>query len=214
MSNTTSTLLNILFEAHPIRYSLDPNGSPLFVSKDVCHCLQLKSERDAYRSLDPAQRGRVSKPTPGGTQKLRAVTQSGLLTLTLKSRKPAAKRFQAWIIDEVLPQIIRYGSYIPGATPADRCRALHRRWKTERAAAAEQGEKSLAQSGLLTIGQFMKMENLPARDALAFSNLVRKHARANGETPPRHFHNGHMTPAWTQTTLQNAAQHHQPTLNL
>jgi len=207
---TAQHLLDLIFENHTIRYSLDEHGNPLFVSKDVCAALGLKSERDAFRSLEKNQRGGVLNPTPGGTQKLRAVTQSGLLMLTIKSRKPSAKRFQAWIVDEVLPQLIRYGSYIPGATPAERCRNLYHRWKAERAEEVQHASTELAESGLLTIGQFMKLADFPARDSLAFSNIVRKAARDYGQDEPCYYYlNGRMTPAWSHgwtpaTTLPDA----------
>ena len=42
------------------------------------------------------------------------VSESGLFSLTMKSRKPEAKAFQKWITKEVLPAIRKTGSYSVG----------------------------------------------------------------------------------------------------
>jgi prophage antirepressor-like protein len=56
-------------------------------------------------SLDADERGRYTVATPGGPQEMLCVTESGLYALTLKSRKPEAKRFRKWVTSEVLPAI-------------------------------------------------------------------------------------------------------------
>jgi prophage antirepressor-like protein len=42
------------------------------------------------------------------------VTLAGLLRLLLTSRKPEAERFQRWVTHEVLPEIMRTGTYSVG----------------------------------------------------------------------------------------------------
>jgi prophage antirepressor-like protein len=39
------------------------------------------------------------------------VTEPGLYRLIFKSRKPVAKRFQRWVLHEVLPSIRKIGKY-------------------------------------------------------------------------------------------------------
>lgn len=44
------------------------------------------------------------------------VSESGLYSLILQSRKPEAKAFKKWVTSEVLPSIRKYGYYIsPGS---------------------------------------------------------------------------------------------------
>lgn len=56
--------------------------------------------------------------TPGGTQSVTIINESGLYSLILRSRKPEAKRFKKWITSEVLPAIRKTGGYIV-AQPED-----------------------------------------------------------------------------------------------
>jgi hypothetical protein len=56
--------------------------------------------------------------TPGGSQTLLAVNESGLYALILGSTKPEARRFKDWVTGEVLPAIRKTGRYELGdATP-------------------------------------------------------------------------------------------------
>ena len=47
------------------------------------------------------------------------ITESGLYTLVLRSRKPEAHRFRRWVTGEVLPQIRKTGGYIPASKEED-----------------------------------------------------------------------------------------------
>jgi anti-repressor protein len=53
--------------------------------------------------------------TLGGRQEMIAVTESGLYSIILLSRKPEAKKFKRWVTHEVLPTIRKHGAYV---TPA------------------------------------------------------------------------------------------------
>lgn len=55
--------------------------------------------------------------TPGGPQSLAVISESGLYSTILTSRKEGAKRFKKWVTSVVLPQIRRTGSY-HGRIPA------------------------------------------------------------------------------------------------
>lgn len=53
--------------------------------------------------------------TLGGKQGLTAITESGVFSLVLRSRRPDAKRFRKWLTSEVLPALRKTGKYsIPG----------------------------------------------------------------------------------------------------
>lgn len=93
--------------------ALNREGQPLFVAKDVCAALKL--DHTALRRLDDDEKGGESIPTPGGDQTMTVVTESGLYSLVLGSKKPEAKAFKRWVTHEVLPSIRKHGMY---ATPA------------------------------------------------------------------------------------------------
>lgn len=87
------------------------DGDPWFVASDVCKALEIADGRQAVDRLDDDERGGCAVPTPGGTQTVRCVSESGLYSLTMTSRKPEAKRFKSWITREVLPSIRKTGSF-------------------------------------------------------------------------------------------------------
>lgn len=90
------------------------SDSPRFVGTDVLAILDL--DRTAYRRLDDDEKGVDSIHTPGGEQNVTVVTESGLYSLILGSRKPSAREFKRWVTGEVLPQIRKTGGY--GQAPA------------------------------------------------------------------------------------------------
>ena len=83
--------------------------APRFVAMDVLSILDL--DRTALRRLDADEKGVDSIHTLGGTQELSTVTESGLYSLVLGSRKEGAREFKRWITREVIPAIRKTGSY-------------------------------------------------------------------------------------------------------
>jgi prophage antirepressor-like protein len=76
-------------------------GTPWFVAADVCRALAFVIQPNgqpnvtvACRTLDGAEKGMYPIQTPGGSQNLRCVSESGLYKLIMRSDKPEAKRFQ------------------------------------------------------------------------------------------------------------------------
>ena len=94
---------------------VDVNGEPWFVAKDVCECLELGNPRTSIALLDEDEKGVHTMDTPGGAQEMSIVSEAGLYSLILRSRKPEAKAFKRWITHEVLPSIRKTGGYL---TPA------------------------------------------------------------------------------------------------
>ena len=103
------------YEGREIRVVKDEQGDPWFVAADVCVVLQLPETHKAVARLDDDEKDRNSIPTPGGSQSMTVVSESGLYNLVLGSRKAEAKRFKRWVTHEVLPAIRKTGSY---AVPA------------------------------------------------------------------------------------------------
>ena len=107
------------FNGIPVRAVKDESGNPWFVAKDVCDVLEIKNSRDTLnKCLDEDERGVDIIYTPGGNQEMTIVSEAGLYSLILRSRKPEAKAFKRWVTHEVLPSIRATGGYI-GATPGD-----------------------------------------------------------------------------------------------
>jgi anti-repressor protein len=102
------------FNSAPVRTLTDENGDPWFVTKDVCNILGLNNVGQALARLDDDEKSSITfkDGTPGNPNKA-IVSESGLYSLTLASRKPEAHEFKRWVTHEVLPQIRRTGGYIP-----------------------------------------------------------------------------------------------------
>lgn len=93
------------------------DGSPWFVAKDVCECLDINNSRQALARLDSDEKNSVilNDGTPGNPEK-GIVNEYGLYSLVLSSRKPSAKTFKRWITHEVVPAIRKHGAYMTGET--------------------------------------------------------------------------------------------------
>ena len=91
--------------------AFEQDGAACFVAKDVCEVLGIGNTADAGRRLDADELGIVSIDTNRGPRRMQYVTESGMYSLILGSRKHKAKRFNRWVTHEVLPQIRQTGSY-------------------------------------------------------------------------------------------------------
>ncbi len=96
----------------PIRLArVDVDGTPWFVAKDVCGVLGIAKTDTSVALLDDDEKGSHTVGTPGGPQEMQVISESGLYSLILRSRKPEAKRFKRWLTHEVLPSIRKTGGY-------------------------------------------------------------------------------------------------------
>lgn len=92
------------------------DGEPWFVAVDVCRVLEHTNTSVAVSRLDDDEKGVSTLYTPGGTQGASVVSEAGLYSLILTSRKPEAKAFKRWITHEVIPAIRKTGTYVQPAT--------------------------------------------------------------------------------------------------
>jgi anti-repressor protein len=88
------------------------DGEPWFVAKDVCAALGFTHQTDATKHLEDDEKGVTICQTPGGPQKMLTVSEPGLYSLIMRSRKPEAHAFKRWVTHEVLPSIRRDGGYM------------------------------------------------------------------------------------------------------
>lgn len=77
---------------------------------DVCNALEIAPT--ATRRLDEDEKNtlRLTQGTSGNPNTT-IVSEAGLYTLILGSRKPEAKQFKRWITHEVIPSIRKHGVY-------------------------------------------------------------------------------------------------------
>lgn len=93
-----------------LRVVKDESGEPWFVAKDVCDALGIDTSH-VTRALDDDEVSNLPNWQNGGKAPL-IITEGGLYTLALRSRKPEAKAFRRWVTHEVLPAIRRDGGYM------------------------------------------------------------------------------------------------------
>lgn len=87
-------------------------SQPWFVAKDVCGILGLANMRSSLAALDEDEKGVHTMDTLGGNQEMTVISEPGLYSLILRSRKPEAKAFKRWVTHEVLPSIRARGGYL------------------------------------------------------------------------------------------------------
>ena len=71
------------------------------MAADVCKVLGLGNSSQAIAKLDDDEKSGVIISDPHGREQVtRFISESGLYTLVLSSRKPEAKAFKRWIMHE------------------------------------------------------------------------------------------------------------------
>lgn len=100
-------------------------GEPWLVGKDVSVALGYANPQRAIRDhVDDEDKGVTEMVTPGGTQKVPIINESGLYSLVLSSKLPTAKKFKRWVTSEVLPAIRKTGSYSVKQAEQDKTREM------------------------------------------------------------------------------------------
>jgi prophage antirepressor-like protein len=108
------------FQSKQVR-TVPVDGEPWFVAKDVCEVLGIRTntvrfilEEDEVQEFNPNDNSNdigCGEAGRGGRNML-AVSEPGLYSLILRSRKPVAKEFRRWITHEVIPSLRRTGGYL------------------------------------------------------------------------------------------------------
>lgn len=89
------------------------DGEPWFVARDVLDVLGLSNPSEAMRGLDDDEFSTAEVVDSAGRRQPNAyiVSEPGLYSLVIRSRKPQAKAFKRWVTHEVLPTIRQTGRY-------------------------------------------------------------------------------------------------------
>lgn len=109
--------------------TIEQNGEPWFVLKDVCEAFGEQNYRRVSARLDEEEKGVSQIATPGGMQNMTVVSEAGLYSTLfamqpekargvdesyIAKRQEQLKRFRKWVTSEVLPSIRKNGGYIAG----------------------------------------------------------------------------------------------------
>lgn len=93
--------------------TVEKDGEPWFVLKDVCAILGLTNNRIVADRLDQDEVSQTYvTDSIGRQQETTIINESGLYNVILRSDKPEAKPFRKWVTSEVLPSIRKHGAYM------------------------------------------------------------------------------------------------------
>jgi prophage antirepressor-like protein len=118
MPAATKAIETFQFKGAPIR-TAGTFDAPLFCAADVCAVLEIVDAVKAVNRLDQEDVINIDDQAKNGCERALVLgpnanvylTESGLYTLILTSRKPQAKAFKRWVTGEVLPSIRKRGYY-------------------------------------------------------------------------------------------------------
>ena len=108
--------------------TLDINGEPWMVGKDVAAALGYSNTADAVQKhVDDEDKLESQIAISGQNRKIILINESGLYSLVLSSKLPGAKKFRRWVTSEVLPSIRQTGGYTSRKTTHQRSERLQMR---------------------------------------------------------------------------------------
>lgn len=97
--------------------TIEKDGEPWFVGKDVAAALGYKDTVNALKShVDTEDKGGWQITTQFGEKETTIINESGLYSLVLSSKLPTAKKFKRWVTNEVIPSIRKHGAYMTPET--------------------------------------------------------------------------------------------------
>lgn len=100
------------YEGTSIRTVTTEDGTPLFCGRDVAIALGYKDTANALKQHCKGVAFHHPLETAGGTQQIRFITEGDLYRLVFNSKLPTAEKFEAWVVDDVLPAIRKHGGYL------------------------------------------------------------------------------------------------------
>ena len=95
--------------------TIDQNGEPWFVGKDVATALGYVDAFGAIKKhVDEEDKLVCQIDSAGQKRDTTLINESGLYSLTMNSKLESAKKFKRWVTSEVLPSIRKNGGYLAG----------------------------------------------------------------------------------------------------
>ena len=107
--------------------TIQKDGEPWWVLKDVCEIFGETNYRRVSGRLDEDEKGVSQINTPGGLQSMTVINEAGLYTTLfamqpekargvteeyVQQRQEQLKSFRKWVTSEVLPSIRKHGAYM------------------------------------------------------------------------------------------------------
>ena len=136
------------------------DGEAWFCLVDVCVALGISNPSQAKTRLDDDEHDLISNEG----QYYGIISESGLYSLILGSRKAEAKKFKKWVTSEVIPSIRKTGSY---STNPQQARALPQTFAEALQLAADQAKQLEEQAPKVAF-----VENLVERKTLMTATQV------------------------------------------
>lgn len=97
--------------------TIEIDGEPWFVGKDVAEILGYKDTSDALKKhVDDEDKLTRRFADSGQNRDMYIINESGLYSLVISSKLPTAKKFKRWVTSEVLPAIRKHGAYMAPKT--------------------------------------------------------------------------------------------------
>ena len=106
------------FEQNEVRTFLE-NDIPYFVANDVAKTLGYKNPSDATNKHCKKAVKTWGSDSLGRQQEFKVIPESDMYRLIIKSNLPQAERFEEWVMEEVLPNIRKHGSYSLPSDPME-----------------------------------------------------------------------------------------------
>jgi anti-repressor protein len=166
-----TAIIPFTFETSEIRSIVDAQGNPWFVARDVAAVLGYVDPKQAIR--DNCKRsqsiGKGVWKTPlndnnGLHPQTLLINQGDVIRLVSRSKLDSAERFQDWLFEEVVPSILKTGSY---SVQPPSVRMTTKQALLAALAAEERAEELEAQNGEL-IERIIEMEP----DVAAYKRLA------------------------------------------
>ena len=93
--------------------TVEVEGVPYFVGKDVAEILGYSNTRDALaRHVDDEDKADVVIYDGSQNRTMAVISESGVYALVFSSKLPKAKEFKHWVTSEILPTIRKHGAYM------------------------------------------------------------------------------------------------------
>lgn len=111
MTNTELATTSLHPTFGQLRTWLEDDGTVTFCGRDAATALGYRDSKNALKQHCRGVAFHHPLQTKGGVQKARFIAEGDLYRLIVNSQLPAARRFEKWVFNEVLPSIRRTGSY-------------------------------------------------------------------------------------------------------
>ncbi|WP_052410273.1 BRO family protein [Paenibacillus durus] len=182
-------------------------GDPWFVAKDISDVLGFSETSAMTRYLDEDEKTNLSIKQGGSnlTTNITVISEPGLYSAILRSRKPEARAFKRWVTHEVIQSIRKTGMYaadellddpdlllktVTRLTEERRARLAAEAQVIEMTPKAEAFDTFIDADGTMTIDQVAKMLGIKPkglRDTLRERKLIRQDGLPYQRFTPRYF---------------------------